>query len=104
MKEIKPRMNTDEHGLREAENVKRFGQDNGMNGDSLFVGMQEAAELLGVSRQTVWRMVKEGRLVKVPVKRGMMALRREDVLGVGNAEASGRRDQAGFGRGDRCHE
>lgn len=58
--------------------------------DSIFVGMQEAAELLGVSRQTVWRMVKEGRLVKVPVKRGMMALRREDVLGVGNKEITER--------------
>jgi excisionase family DNA binding protein len=55
----------------------------GMSGDSVFVGMQEAAELLGVSRQTVWRMVREGRLVKVPVKRGMMALRRVDVLRVG---------------------
>jgi excisionase family DNA binding protein len=45
----------------------------------LLVGMGEGAKLLGVSRPTLWRMIKAGRLVKVEVLPGSFRLRRHDL-------------------------
>ena len=48
----------------------------------LLVGMGEAAELLGVSRATLWRMIKAGRLRKVEVLPGSFRMRRADLEAV----------------------
>jgi excisionase family DNA binding protein len=41
-----------------------------------FIRMFEAAKLLGVSRSTLWRMVKAGRLDRVEIRPGSFRLRR----------------------------
>ena len=46
----------------------------------LLMGMGESAKLLGVSRATLWRMVKEGRLEKVEIYHNAYRLRRSDIL------------------------
>jgi len=48
----------------------------------LLMGMSAAAKLLGVSRPTLWRMVKAGRLEKVEVLPRSFRLRRADVEAV----------------------
>jgi excisionase family DNA binding protein len=45
----------------------------------LLLGMGAGAKLLGISRATLWRMVKSGRLTKVEVLPGSFRLRRADV-------------------------
>lgn len=45
----------------------------------LLLGMGAGAELLGVSRATLWRMIKAGRLNKVEVLPGSFRVRRADV-------------------------
>jgi len=42
--------------------------------------MGEAAELLNVSRPTLWRMLKAGRLQKVELYPGAFRIRRSDIL------------------------
>jgi excisionase family DNA binding protein len=46
----------------------------------LLLGMTESAKLLGVSRATLWRMVKDGRLTKVEIYHNAFRLRRSDIL------------------------
>jgi len=43
------------------------------------VGMSEGARLLGLSRATLWRMIRAGRLEKVEVLPGSFRLRRGDL-------------------------
>ena len=45
----------------------------------LLLMMGDAAKLLGVSRATVWRLVKMGRLEPVEILPGTFRVRREDV-------------------------
>ena len=45
----------------------------------LLIGTCAAAALLGISRATLWRMVKAGRLSKVEILPGSFRLRRADV-------------------------
>jgi excisionase family DNA binding protein len=45
----------------------------------LLCGMSPAAKLLGVSRSTIWRMIKAGRLGKVEVLPGSFRVRRADL-------------------------
>jgi excisionase family DNA binding protein len=45
----------------------------------LLMGMMAAAEFLGVSRTTLWRMVNDGRLEKVEILPGSFRLRRADL-------------------------
>jgi excisionase family DNA binding protein len=45
----------------------------------LLIGMSKAAELLGVSRPTFWRMVKQGRLPKLEILPGSYRIRRADL-------------------------
>ena len=45
----------------------------------LLVGMGEGAKFLGVSRATLWRMIKVGRLAKVEVLKESFRLRRADL-------------------------
>ncbi|NOU36531.1 MAG: helix-turn-helix domain-containing protein [Kiritimatiellaceae bacterium] len=46
----------------------------------LLLTMGEATELLGVSRATLWRMIKAGKLKKVEIYSGAFRLRISDVL------------------------
>lgn len=45
----------------------------------LLLGMSAAAQVLGVSRATLWRMIKSGRLHKVEVLAGSFRVRRADL-------------------------
>ena len=49
-------------------------------GDPVLLRMGEAAELLNVSRATLWRIIRAGRLEKVELYPGSFRLRRSDVL------------------------
>jgi excisionase family DNA binding protein len=48
--------------------------------DPVLLRMGEAAELLNVSRATLWRIIKAGRLEKVELYPGSFRLRRSDIL------------------------
>jgi excisionase family DNA binding protein len=58
-------------------------EDNG----PLLLSMGEAAALLHVSRATLWRTIKAGRLPKVELYPGAFRLRRSDVLSLVNGKA-----------------
>lgn len=45
----------------------------------LLLGMGAGAKFLGVSRPTLWRMIKAGKLTKVEVLAGSFRLRRTDL-------------------------
>ena len=45
----------------------------------LLLGMGEGARFLGVSRATLWRMVRDGRLGRVEVLPGSFRVRRADL-------------------------
>ena len=45
----------------------------------MLLGMTPASKLLGVSRATLWRMIKAGRLGKVEVLPGSFRVRRADI-------------------------
>ena len=45
----------------------------------LLMGMGAAAGFLGVSRGTLWRMIRAGKLEKVEVLSGSFRMRREDL-------------------------
>ena len=45
----------------------------------LLLRVGAAAELLGVSRTTLWRMMREGRLEGVEIRRGSYRVRRADL-------------------------
>jgi len=45
----------------------------------LLLGMSNAAALLGVSRATLWRMIRAGKLARVEVLAGSFRVRRADV-------------------------
>ena len=46
----------------------------------LLMGMGESAKFLGVSRATLWRMIRDGRLTKVEIYHNAYRLRRSDIL------------------------
>lgn len=48
----------------------------------LLLSMGEAAQLLGISRATLWRMLRAGRLEKVEIYSGAFRLRRSDILAI----------------------
>lgn len=48
--------------------------------DPVLLRMGEAAELLNVSRATLWRIIRAGRLEKVELYPGAYRLRRSDIL------------------------
>ncbi|OGV73114.1 MAG: hypothetical protein A3K18_18910 [Lentisphaerae bacterium RIFOXYA12_64_32] len=45
----------------------------------LLMTMTDAAGFLGVSRVTIWRMVKQGALRPVEIRRGVFRIRRSDL-------------------------
>lgn len=54
----------------------------------LLVGMGAGAKLLGVSRATLWRMIRVGRLAKVEVLKGSFRLRRADLEALAAGKAA----------------
>ena len=50
----------------------------------LLMGMGESAKFLGVSRATLWRMIRDGRLTKVEIYHNAFRLRRSDILALVN--------------------
>ena len=57
------------------------------NSGPLLLSMGEAAGLLNVSRATLWRTIKAGRLPKVELYPGAFRLRRSDILAIVNGKA-----------------
>lgn len=53
----------------------------------LLLSMGEAASLLGVSRATLWRMLRAGRLERVEIYSGAFRLRRSDILAIVKGKA-----------------
>ena len=51
----------------------------GVTVDSLLMRMGEAAQYVGLSRTTLWRLIKEGRLDAVELRRGSTRLRKADL-------------------------
>lgn len=51
----------------------------------LLLSMGDAAQLLHVSRATLWRTIKSGRLPKVELYPGSFRLRRSDILDLVNS-------------------
>jgi excisionase family DNA binding protein len=66
---------------------RRTGETFQVTPSPLLMGMSASARFLGVSRATLWRMIKAGLLQKVEVLRGRFRLRRADL----EAIAAGRR-------------
>lgn len=65
------------------EGRELFDTDSG----PLLLSMGEAAALLHVSRATLWRTIKAGRLPKVELYPGAFRLRRSDILAIVNGKA-----------------
>jgi predicted DNA-binding transcriptional regulator AlpA len=61
----------------------------------LLLGMTASAKLLGVSRATLWRIIKEGLLQKIEVLPGSFRLRRADLEDL----AAGHKKLRGSGTG-----
>jgi predicted DNA-binding transcriptional regulator AlpA len=59
----------------------------------LLLGMTASAKLLGVSRATLWRMIKGGLLQKVEVLPGSFRLRRTDLEAIAAGHKKLRRDE-----------
>ena len=55
----------------------------------LLLGMTPAAKFLGVSRATLWRMIKAGRIGKVEVLPGSFRVRRADLEALVAGQGSG---------------
>src|SRR5690242_20913061 len=53
----------------------------------LLVGMGAGSKLLGVSRATLWRMIKAGRLDKVEIMRDSFRMRRADLEAIAAPKA-----------------
>ena len=58
------------------------------SGSPLLVNMGDGASLLGVSRSTLWRMIRNGRLQKCEIYPGAFRLRRSDLLALVNGEVA----------------
>jgi excisionase family DNA binding protein len=52
----------------------------------LLMGMSKSADFLGVSRATLWRMIRAGRLTKVELLPGSFRLRRADLEAIAAAK------------------
>jgi excisionase family DNA binding protein len=87
---LSPLLLDQEEHANKAPTSKRNGLSNEKttpNG-SLLLGMGAAAGLLGVSRTTLWRLIRDGQLKKVEVLPGSFRVRREDLeaIAAGNGQ------------------
>ncbi len=73
------------------------GKASSGSGGPLLLGMGAAAAMLGVSRATLWRLLRDGRLAKVELFPGSYRVRREDLeaLAAGGRGSSGHVSQRG---------
>ncbi|QHI70165.1 helix-turn-helix transcriptional regulator [Tichowtungia aerotolerans] len=79
-----------EHALEILEG--RAGSPNlPQDNDPLLLRMGEAAEMLNVSRATLWRTIKAGSLEKVELYPGSFRLRRSDIIALVNNRTAGTR-------------
>jgi excisionase family DNA binding protein len=69
--------------------------------DPVLLQMGEAAEMMNVSRATLWRILKAGRLPKVEIYPGAFRLRRSDILDLiaGGRDGSPSRPQSSIANG-----
>lgn len=58
---------------------------------SLLLGMSAAAKLVGVSRATLWRICRAGRLPKVEILPGSFRIRRADLEALADGRKVGAR-------------
>jgi excisionase family DNA binding protein len=82
-----------ERGWREAtamSNANGNSLSEPQDNDPLLLSMGEAAELLNISRATLWRTLKSGRLTKVELYPGAYRLRRADVIALAAGKAVAR--------------
>ena len=63
------------------------GPSRPLDNGPLLLSMGEAAALLHVSRATLWRTIKAGRLPKVELYPGAFRLRRSDIIAIVNGKA-----------------
>ena len=56
----------------------------------LLLGMGDSAKLMGLSRATLWRMIRDGRLEKVEIYHNAFRLRRSDILALVNRKEAAR--------------
>lgn len=56
----------------------------------LLMGMGDSAKLMGLSRATLWRMIRDGRLEKVEIYHNAFRLRRSDILALVNRKEAAR--------------
>ena len=56
----------------------------------LLLSMGQSAELLNVSRATLWRTIKAGRLEKIMLYPGAFRLRKSDVVALANGKGAAR--------------
>ena len=54
----------------------------------LLLGMSNAARLLGVSRATLWRMIRAGKLARVEVLAGSHRVRRADIEAIAGGQGT----------------
>ena len=67
---IQTLLSADADTLAQVDNVLSGTANKTEPGDRRLLSMTDAAETLGLSRQTIWRMVKENRLPVVEIRRG----------------------------------
>lgn len=66
----------------------------------LLMGMGESATLLGISRCTLWRMIKDGRLEKVEIYHNSFRLRRSDLHDLVRSRSAPRKPNGKKNRAD----
>ena len=57
------------------------------NTGPLLMGMSAGAQFLGVSRTTLWRLIKDGRLPRLEIRPGSYRLRKSDIEKLANGGA-----------------
>jgi len=63
-------LQADAEKLAQVDSILQGGGANAAPTDRRLLSMTQAAETMGLSRQTIWRMIKEDRLPVVEIRRG----------------------------------
>ena len=67
---IQTLLSADADTLAQVDNVLSGTATEAASTDRKLLSMTDAAETMGLSRQTIWRMIKEDRLPVVEIRRG----------------------------------